>query len=272
MIEEIVSLKNQLIRKAISLKQKKYRDELGLFVAEGVRLVEDAVKSDWEIVCAFCTDKSLEQERVQAVIAALNDKKVSVYKVKREIYEKLSDTEAPQGLMVIIRKRLIGEADLMAQGKNSVIVVLDGVQDPGNVGTIIRTAEAAGCAGVIMLRGTADLFSSKVVRSTMGSLFRLPIISQADRQAVIAFSAEHGFKMLAAALDDTARVCYEFDFTAPTMFVFGNEGGGVSAELLTASEKLYIPMLGQAESLNVATAAAVVIYEALRQRRHKLVD
>lgn len=269
MIEEITSLKNRLIRMAMSLKQKKYRDELGMFVAEGVRLVEDAIRSDWEIVCAFCTDKCLSQERALQIIDTLLEKQIRVYKVKKEIYEKLSDTEAPQGLMVLLRKRLVGEADLLARGAASFIVLLDGVQDPGNVGTVIRTAEAAGCSGVILLKGTADVYAGKVVRATMGSLFRIPVISQADEKAVLDFAAAHGIAILATALDDTARAVYETDLTRPVMLVFGNEGSGVSAQLQeAASGRLFIPMQGEAESLNVSAAAAVVLYEALRQRQY----
>jgi TrmH family RNA methyltransferase len=266
MMEEIVSLKNRLVKNTAILKQKKYRDETGLFIAEGVRLVEDAANSDWEIACAFCTEKGLGDERGAKAIAKLKERGTKVYKVKNEIYAKMCDTDAPQGIMAVVRKKLCGEKDLLAKGDAPFIVVLDGLQDPGNVGTIIRTAEAAGCSGVIMTKKTADLFSCKVVRATMGAVFRLPIVNGASPESVVEFAKSRGLIIKATALDGAAEY-YRADMTEPLLLVLGNEGSGVSEYFLAnAAERLFIPMRGGAESLNVAAAAAVLIYEAVRQR------
>lgn len=145
-------------------------------------------------------------------------------------------------------------------------VVLDGVQDPGNAGTIIRTADAAGASGVILTKGSVDIYDEKTVRATMGSLFHLPVVSGVSAEELTAWAKERGLQLYAAALDVAARPHFSCDFTKPTAIVFGNEGNGVSTELLAQAETVYIPMYGTAESLNVGTSAAIVLYEAVRQR------
>ncbi len=265
-METIISAQNRLIRQAGSLKQKKYRDELGLFIAEGVRLIEDAARSDWEIVRVFCTEKSLAQKRVQTLVTRLEGKNIDVYAVKEAIFRKMSETETPQGVLAIIRQRLYEKEDVL--GGIPLVIALDGVQDPGNVGTILRTAEAASCSGAILISGSADLYSGKVVRSTMGSIFRLPVLKCTDQRDALAFAAARALTVVAVAFDETGRSYDAADFTRPLLLVFGSEAGGISEEILAgANEKIYLPMCGRVESLNVSSAAAVVLYEALRQRR-----
>ena len=145
--------------------------------------------------------------------------------------------------------------------------MLDGIQDPGNAGTIIRTADALGCTGVVCLEGTVDMFSDKVVRSSMGSIFNIPFLDNVSRSAFIDACHDNELNMIATALDKLALKHYLAEYNSPTAIVFGNEGNGISAEILeAASSKVYIPMSGKAESLNVASAAAIVLYEASRQR------
>ncbi|NHN34550.1 RNA methyltransferase [Paenibacillus sp. S3N08] len=146
-----------------------------------------------------------------------------------------------------------------------LVVVIDGVQDPGNLGTIIRSADAVGATGVLLGKGTVDLYNPKTVRSTMGSLFHLPIAS-GDLHALLPAAAEQGVAIVTTSLQATSS-CYDFDFRRPVWFVIGNEGQGVSAEVSALStEQILIPMQGKAESLNAAMAATVVLFEAMRQR------
>ena len=146
------------------------------------------------------------------------------------------------------------------------LAVLDKIQDPGNAGTIIRTADAVGCTGIVALEGTVDLFSDKTVRSSMGSLFHLPIVARATHEDLFSYMRENRISCFASMLDKTAVPYFSVDYRPPVAVVFGNEGNGVSAEMGERMPHVYIPMVGKTESLNVGTAAAIILYEAFRQR------
>ena len=264
-MERIESASNTKIKWAASLHQRKERKHRGEFVAEGVRLVETAAASDWPLRFCIATETALVNERVQRIVVELESKGCPIYVVSPNIYKKASATESPQGILLVMESVQNTLAELSAKN-NSLVIVLDRIQDPGNVGTMIRTADAAGCSGVIATVGTADLFSDKVVRSSMGSLFHLPLVTEADAEEVIAFARERDISFLAAALDPSATPHFSADYRKASAVVFGNEGEGVSSLFLASAEHIYIPMLGRAESLNVATSSAIVLYEALRQR------
>lgn len=264
-LEHIESAANKKVKLAASLHQRKNRDKEGLFLAEGVRLCEMVADSGWPIRFALVTQRLLDTERGAALCESLKGK-TQLCLVSEQIFAKAAATEMPQGILLIVEQKKCSLQELQA-AENPLYVVLDGVQDPGNVGTIIRTADAAGADGVLLTKGSADVFSDKVVRSTMGSLFHLPIISGLQSEDVVNFASERGCQLLVTALDETAKPLYERNLAQPVMLVFGNEGKGVSSELLSAGEKTYIPMAGGAESLNVGVSAAVALFEALRQRR-----
>lgn len=267
MTEVITSSQNHNIKLVASLKQKKYRDEKGLFIAEGIRLVEDAVNSNWQIEFCIYTERAIQNQRVQEIVEKLEEKKCRIYQVNKAIYEKITETKEPQGILLVLKKQAGCLADFAVEGKIPMLIVLDRLQDPGNVGTIVRTAEAASCTGVIMMKGTADLFSSKTVRATMGAMFRLPIVVDIEYMELLDFIKKQAIGLQVTALDPTAKQYFTVDFTKPTAMVFGNEGNGVSTELLQqADHKVYIPMSDNSESLNVAAATAVIIYESVRQR------
>lgn len=278
MRERIESAANKKIKLAASLKKRKNRRETGLFIAEGVRLAELAVASDYEIEFALYTEDCAADARAAVVLAALESRGVTLCETTAALYKKASATETPQGLMLIMRAKKYRLAELMAVDTDSaatssasaqapLFVVLDGVQDPGNVGTIIRTADAVGASGVILLEGTADAYSDKTVRASMGSLFHIPMVEGARAAELLTLMEERGLTLYATALDETAREHFAQDFTRPCAIVLGNEGSGVSEAVLARAEKTYIPMYGHAESLNVGMSAAIVLYEAVRQRR-----
>ena len=267
MIEDITSPQNSKVKLAASLKQKKYRDEYGLFLAEGLRLCEEAMKSDYQLEFCICNKEEMNYERMQALKERLQQKNCPIYQVNKQLYDKISDTKEPQGILLVIRKKNFCFENLIEKAKKPSIIVLDGIQDPGNLGTIIRTADAAGCSGIIIMKNTVDLFSAKAIRATMGSVFHLPIVLGVEPEKLAMFTAKNDIKLFITALDAKAKSYFEVDYTQGTAIVFGNEGNGVSDELLTKSdEKLFIPMIGDAESLNVSMAASVVMYEGLRQR------
>ncbi|VBB08763.1 trna/rrna methyltransferase spou type [Lucifera butyrica] len=270
MAEQIISPQNPLVKMAASLKQKKNRDKYGLFAVEGSRLAEEALKSGWPVEYCFFTAEDSQNERAGKIIEMLQSRSCRMLQISRSLYDKISDTEQGQGVILLIKKR---QADIKAVFNNketSLLIVLDELQDPGNVGTVIRTADAAGCDGVILTPGCADLFSGKTIRASMGSLFHLPVVEAMPKSAVISMLREKKIKLAATALND-ADIYFEADLRDSLAIILGNEGQGVSDEMLSAAAvKLHIPLYGQAESLNVAASAAVILYEAARQRRVNL--
>ena len=266
-MERIASAANAKVKLASSLHRRKNREALQQFVAEGVRLVEMAAFSDWPAVFGLCTPAAAAEARVQRILVQLAARHCPVYEVTEEIYRKAADTQEPQGLLLVMGQRRTGLSELLAVPQ-PLLVVLDGIQDPGNAGTILRTADAVGCTGLVCLENTVDIFADKTVRAAMGSLFHVPVAAGVSAPELLAAAKEKELRLYATALDSGAQPHFAADYRQPAMIVFGNEGNGVTAELLAAAEKLYIPMVGQAESLNVAAAAAVVLYEALRQRHY----
>lgn len=264
-MERIDSPANKKVKLAAALKQRKQREKSGLFVAEGIRLCEMAAESDWSISFGLLTSQLTGQERGRKLMATLQARKCPLYEVPEPIFTKAAGTDTPQGILLVMEQK----NQSLPQKSNAagLYVVMDGVQDPGNAGTIIRTADAVGADGVILLKGSVDVYADKVVRSTMGSIFHIPLYRNVTPAELIDFTQINQLKLLATALDETARAHFQVDFTQGTAVVMGNEGHGVSAELLAAAQKTYIPMFGQAESLNVGMSAAIVLYEALRQRR-----
>ncbi|MBP2626091.1 MAG: tRNA/rRNA methyltransferase (SpoU) [Firmicutes bacterium] len=267
MTEIITSQHNKFIKLAASLKLKKYRDALGLFTVEGVRLVEEAAHSDWFIETCIYTNEALQQERVREIITDLESKNCRMIQVSTIIYDKITDTKEPQGIMAIVQKYAYQLSDVLASGKKSFFVILDELRDPGNVGTIIRTAAAAGCTGIILTKGCTDVFANKVVRASMGSIFHVPIFEGLTNSEVISYCRQHEIDILATSLE-SSNVYFKVNFNKSIAVVFGNEGNGVSYQLLECSQgRLYIPLLGRVESLNVAASAAVILYEVVRQRQ-----
>ena len=269
-MERLESLQNRVVKLAASLQQKKHRDEAGLFLAEGVRLAEEAERSGWPIAFALCREDAVRESRAAALLAKLEARNCPLYCAGERIFRKISETAYAQGILLAVNQRQETPQSLSALlTAETPAVVLDRLQDPGNVGAVLRVADAVGCAGVILLRGSADLYSGKVVRAAMGALFHLPIAANISETDLLAALRETQTPLLATALDPSAVSCFAADLSGRGAFVFGNEGAGLSPALLAAAaQKLFIPMPGKAESLNVATAAAVLLYEALRQRTH----
>ena len=264
-MERIESGANEKIKFVARLHQRKYREKEERFIVEGIRFAEMAAASDWAPTLAFVTAEAAEKPRVECVLTRLSARGCPIYEVSAALYQKAAATVAPQGLLVVMERCRMGLEDLTLE-KPALWVVLDGVQDPGNAGTILRTADAAGATAVIALEKTADLFADKALRASMGSLFHLPVVTDVSRETWMHVAARQGVKIFAAVLERSADLYFSADYRGAVAIVFGQEGSGVSQDILSAAQPIYIPMLGQAESLNVSAAAAVILYEALRQR------
>ncbi len=266
-MEYIDSPANKKVKLAAALKQRKQREKTGLFVAEGIRLCEMAAESDWSISYGLLTGQLMSQQRGRDLTEKLSARGVHLYEVPENIFAKAAGTDTPQGILLIMEAKNPSLPMQKAGKDKPLYVIMDGVQDPGNAGTIIRTADAVGADGVILLKGSVDAFADKVVRSTMGSIFHVPVYAGISADELQEFVQVQDLQLLATALDETAKPHFQQDFTKGTAVVLGNEGNGVSAAVLAMAQKTYIPMYGRAESLNVAMSASIVLYEALRQRR-----
>lgn len=265
MTEVVTSLQNPVVKSAVALQQKKRRDESGLFVAEGVRLAEELIQANWEMEFGLFTGAALQHERSGRVIAEAASR-CRMVQVSEPVFAKAAETEHPQGILIAARQRIMPLGQLLT-AKFPLLAVIDGVQDPGNLGTLVRTADAAGVDGIIVTQGAADPYSGKALRASMGSLFHLPLAIGAQRKEFSSALRQAGVRLFATALEGGSSYLAA-DYEGALAIVFGNEGQGVSAELLASADKrLFIPIYGRAESLNVAAAAAVILYEAARQRR-----
>ena len=263
-MQVISSKDNELVKHIKKLKDKKYRDESNEYIIEGVKLIEEAVKENARIkkiiVCEDTTNTYEIPTNVRLEIA-----KYECIYVTDKIFNLITQVTNPQGIMAIVEKNVKeNEIDFT----QDIIVVLDDVQDPGNLGTILRTIDSIGLNQVIVSKETADSFNPKVVRSTMGAIFRIKIIEVENLQETVKQIRKHHFKLVVTSLQ-TENSIYDIDFSKK-IIVIGNEANGVSKEIQDmADEKAKIPMLGKTESLNASVAAGIVMYEYVRQKLSK---
>lgn len=258
---EVTGLQNPVVKAAAELKQKKYRTQNGLYLAEGLRTAEEAVAyKAVETLFYVATD----DERTMRLLEDAAAQNIKLVCVSENVMKKIADTETPQGIIAVCKMRQPKLENLLASGK--MLLVLDRVGDPGNIGTMLRTADAAGIGGLVLLKGCADIYAPKTVRSSMGSLFHIPVLSGVSEQEFVSAAKKAGYDLLVTCLDGADNL-YKADLSGRIAFVMGNEAGGVSESLLEQADKrVYIPMAGRAESLNVAMAAGIVMFEALRRK------
>ena len=249
----IESNQNKIIKEVNSLKAKKERDKTGLFILEGKRLV-DEIPNSWEIKYLLKAESYSEDINFE-----------NVYTVKDSLFEKISETVNPQGILAVCH---IKEFDVtnVDYSNSPFFVVLENVTDPGNMGTLIRTADAAGADGIFLSKGCVDIYNPKVIRATMGSIFHLPIYRNLNLMDLMEDSKNNNVKTLAAHLKGTSTP-YKVDMTTACAVIIGNEANGLSDEISEmASDLVKIPMPGKAESMNAGIAGGILIYEAVRQR------
>ena len=249
MLEHITSLKNPKVTTWKSLKDRKGRRETGCFLVEGRKMVEEALASAFPVEAVLVDDARLDEFTLPAGIPA--------YSMPGHVLAAVCDTKTPQGIAAIVRM-----AEVPLAGKR--LVAMDGVQDPGNVGTIIRTADAAGFDGVILSAQCADVFSPKVLRATMGSVFRMGIRVTDDLPGLLTQMVQEGASVLSSQLDGDPFY-QRSPLNKRFVLVIGSEGNGVTDEVKAiATHKVKLPMRGGAESLNAAVAAGIMMYELTR--------
>lgn len=251
----ITSKDNEIIKNIKKLKEKKYRDERNEFIIEGTKIIEEAIEEKANIKrVVVCEDlaENLSKELLYKIA------KFDVIYVPEKIFKFITDVNNPQGILAVVEKNSGAEIDYKAD----FFLILDNIQDPGNMGTILRTADSINLKQIIVASETADCYNPKVVRSTMGAIFRVNVI-QADLIKVIKEMRKHKIKVLATDLNTNDSI-YDVDYKR-TAVVIGNEANGVSKEVLEASDqRIKIPMRGKTESLNAGVATGIILYEAMR--------
>jgi TrmH family RNA methyltransferase len=258
---EIVSTQNPRVKEWTQLLERRGRDKQGKFLIEGFHLVEEALKAGAAVSTIVY---GLDKGKPAALFAAAQDR-IEWIGVSPAVLEKCSDTQTPQGIFAVVDKPNLRGEDFWLTGLRDLVVVVDGVQDPGNLGTVIRSADAVGAGGVLLGAGTVDVYNPKTIRSTMGSLFHLPIL-EGDLLQILPRVKAEGIQLVTTSLQ-AQQTCYETDLSKPTWIILGSEAKGVSPEVAAEADvKVIIPMQGLAESLNVAMAGTVLLFEASRQR------
>ena len=258
----ITSASNDKIKEIKKLiKSASRRKETGLYIVEGIRMVReipaDAVKTLY--VAESMTDKFTD---------ICNQIPAEVEIVRDSVFQSMSDTNTPQGILAEVYQTATTEDDLFAGDAAPFLLIIERLQDPGNLGTIIRTAEGAGVTGIILSADTVDIYNPKVIRSTMGSIFRMPIVVAEDLAATIDRVKTRGIPVYGAHLD--GATFYEKDFTGGCAFLIGNEGNGVSRLVKEKCDYIAsIPMKGDIDSLNASVATGVLAFEIVRQRMGK---
>ncbi|GAA0429208.1 RNA methyltransferase [Lentibacillus halophilus] len=240
----MTSLQNDKVKQWVKLHKRKGRSKAGMFLAEGFHVVEEAYENGWNIV------EIILQEGIDCPGWC---QYLPVTFISKSVMQHVAQTETPQGIAATVTIKESEKID------GDTVILLDGLQDPGNVGTIIRTADAAGFDSVVLGEGTVDLYNDKVIRSTQGSLFHLPVV-QADLKETISSLQQEGFTVWAASVQN-ATSYEQLPTTSKTALIVGNEGAGIREEIIRMSDQsVRIPIRGKAESLNVSIAAGVLMY------------
>ena len=256
----ITSKDNETVKNIKKLKDRKYRDLNNEFIIEGIKLVKEAISENFMIkkivICEECLENAIIDEKTLYEIA-----KYECIYVTKKIFESISDVTHPQGILAVVEKNNKKPINY----KEDIVLVLDGLQDPGNLGTILRTIDSANLSQIIVSKETVDAYNPKVVRSTMGAIFRVNIVQTDNLKETLKEFKKHKYKIMSTSLGATESI-YDIDYNKKVL-VIGNEANGVSKGILDfADEKVIIPMLGKTESLNASVATSIIVYEYVRRK------
>ena len=260
-MQVITSKDNEIVKSIKKLKDKKYRDEEGLYIIEGIKIIEEAIEENAIIKKIVICDECIQSSEISQKLLYEIAKYDCIY-VSKKVYDSLTTVVAPQGILAVVKKNI---SSISIDYSEDIILVLDGIQDPGNLGTILRTADSVNLKQIVVSKETADIYNPKVVRSTMGAIFRIKVIEADNLIDTLKQIKKNKFKILATSLGKADSI-YNVKYKKKAIII-GNEANGVSKEILDlADEKVIIPMLGKTESLNAAVAAGVILYEYVRQK------
>lgn len=263
----VTSKDNSTIKYLRSLSDLKYRKKEKAFLIEGVKMVEEALRDDLGVKKVVAAP-SLVQHHGKGVLKLAESRSIDIVWISERMMDTVSESKTPQPVMAVVQMKHHSEEALLAN-ESALIVIAHQLQDPGNLGTIIRTAEAVGASGVAITANTVDSFNAKTIRASMGSILRLPIVHIGDLAAFIKKCKQKGFQTAATVLTGE-KTHFDINLTKPTAILLGQESAGLPRDITTDIDlSIRIPMAETIDSLNVATAAAVILYEAMRQRMHR---
>ena len=255
----ITSKENTIVKSIKALEKKKYREMQREYVIEGYKMVKEAIECNQEIRMAIYCEEIWNASNEEKQYLEKYVHKIET--VSENIFRYLSDTVTPQGILAVIKEKELATKEL-----SNIIFALDDIRDPGNLGTIIRTLDAAGYNDLFLSEETAEIYNPKVVRSTMGAIFRMNFHRTENLKIELNELLEKGYKIIATSLD-TETYYYDLNFEDKLVIIIGNEANGVKEEIIEmANKKVKIPMLGKTESLNAAIATSIIAYEGVRQK------
>lgn len=269
-IKEITSKDNAIFKLIKSLKVRKYRIREALFVVEGPKQVIEAESSRYALKYLVVRQDRLGYLKDYDLFDRVDRHDCTVISMDERLFRQIADTENNQGILAVLSYNLISDEDFMAEmPADANILVLDKLQDQGNIGTLIRTAEGAGFRGVILLKGSADVFSTKTIRAAGGAMLRMPVAMINDAASLRRLSCKFSKRLVVTDVASSLAY-YDVDLSENIFLVMGNEGHGVSKEIMDIADiRINIPTVGSLESLNVATAGAVLMMDSLRQNQSK---
>ena len=260
-MDVISSKDNEIVKNVRKLKEKKYRDLENAYIVEGIKMVKEAIEEKASIrqiiICDDCEKTDSIPKELMYEIA-----KYDCLYVTSKIFKYISEVQTPQGVLAVVEKNN-SNADI--NYNEDIIVALDDIQDPGNLGTILRTVDSVGLTQILVSKGTADPYNPKVVRSSMGAIYRVKVIECEDLLETLKEVKRNKFKILVSSLRESNSI-YNVKYNKKVL-VIGNEANGVEEKIMNiADEKIKIPMLGKTESLNAAVATGIILYEYVRQK------
>ena len=262
-MQRITSKENEFIKHIKKLRDKKYRDITNSYIVEGIKLVEEAIQENVIIKQIVLCDDCEKNEAISKELMYEIAKNECVY-VPKNIFKYLSEVQTPQGILAIIEKN---NSSTQIDYTQDIIVALDNIQDPGNLGTILRTIDSVGITQVLVSKETADCYNPKVVRSTMGAIFRVKIIECEDLEKTLKEIKKHKFKVVVSSLQAEDTI-YQIEYHKKVIII-GNESNGVEEKIQNiADKKIKIPMIGKTESLNASVATGIILYEYVRQKQN----
>ena len=260
-MQTISSKDNELIKHIKKLKDKKERDLSNEYIIEGIKLIQEAIQENAKIKQIIICDDCEKTESIPKDLMYEIAKQECIY-VTNKVFDSITEVMNPQGILAIIEKQ---SKEMQIDDKQDIILALDDIQDPGNLGTILRTADSIGLTQILVSKGTADSYNPKVVRSTMGAIFRVKIIECEDLVKTLKEIKKHKFEIVVSSLQ-TDNSIYDINYHKKVI-VIGNEANGVKKEIQDlADTKIKIPMLGKTESLNASVATGIILYEYVRQK------
>jgi TrmH family RNA methyltransferase len=262
-------LSKEKLKELIKLKTKKGRKTQGKFLIEGLRLCEEMASSNWDAESVLFTSSFQDSTAGKKLLRKFERRNVHTIPLKNDAIKKLSDTVTPQGIICVVKIRQFSWDEVWSKVL-SIVLVLDQIRDPGNVGTLIRTADAFGIDGVILSTDTVELFNPKVIRSTMGSIFHVPVFGEVDLEKTIPGLKRRNFKICGTDAKE-GKDLDQLDYSSNICLLIGSEAKGLSTRLSRLSdETIRIPTGGKAESLNASVAGGILLYEMTKRKHRKL--